>query len=1588
MLQRRLIALCSGLLFFLTIQAQVNLQTGSANFSLPMFNWQDSKSRLNLAVALSYNSGNGLKVSDVASNVGQGWNLVAGGVIARMPVGEPDDQKAFGNVTEHDIKKYPDGFLHTTISPGKGCSPYLAKYPIYGAKNEVYRQHNSVAADKQLDYFSYQFNGKAGMFVLDPVNGNNCAALGDTKMKITFEHDVVGMQNQGNRTTIKSFAIQDVDGLIYRFRVRGRNKVLEANYCDKSLTQAQTQPNFKSGGIYHQAGFENANFVRPWVVGNWYLAEIEDAFTHRKITFEYGITVTINNVAGTDIAYDSWHNYLTLTHKSSLAEVPVLTAINCPDGHKVTLRYDKNRVDLSGDKALTAVDVTYTTNNKINLPETRYLSKHLINTSYFILNRYGTPSSTYEKKMARLCLRSVKKIGPDLKEDSPPYIFDYNMGTDPIEGFVPPPFCVSHDIWGYYNGFNSTGYANEGILPISPVSSLNFNQLRGLCFMRNGVSGIFLNAKPGYAKNGLLKQIIYPTGGTLSYEYEQNTGVLNGATTNVGGVHVSKTKSTDGGYSNDCNNPITTQYNYVMNGPGSASSLWGLEMPDNTGEMSMHYAPEKRNYRWNPFKCHGGLAGCCYWAFQYPGIMSQTQSIDLTGFQKFMINAEPVLSVLSTVMTICDIIIVASGSTGVGAIVALVVDVIATFLEVGLSCTSDDSKDGTSVSYYSYDLNGVSPLPAQFKRVEIVEGSGTNGKKVVTFTSSDDYEIWAPDNPNQTAKQRFAPWAYGLPKLTTDYDASGVKVKETENVYDFNYAQSIIEFTCWHCPPPENGVYSNLVSCKCLIKKNSSQRYTDWTDPAKYDDLSIYQKNSDENIGVEFYPMYTGRTELQTTYERVYKPNDASQYVQTQRQYRYNLGTPNYEAYEVSEKQSNGDWTYKYIKYSGDFAGGIFDVMKNNNMVSVPVSTNEMVSGPTSSGYINQEVTEFTQVCIDNATPQCNFDIKPLRTLVERTDRPTNTWAFYNGLSTDYTKFKITELFSYDAVGNLITAKDEGNRSVATIYDYADKYVVAKVINADATIDKPAYTSFETGSFGGWQPAETANYTSSAVTGNSSLNLAGNSLTATLNTTKPYILSFWASSNITVSGGATLVKSAPVINGFTYYEYNIAAGTGSVTVSGSAIIDELRVYPKTARMSTTTYDPLTGKTSECDENNRCTYYEYDNLARLRFIKDENRNIVKMYEYNNVSKQNGCPGIYYNPQIVEYFTKSNCVGDYIGAEVPYTVPANKYSSTFSQEDADLKAEMEIAANGQDNADQSSSSTNCIPLYFNAAHSQDFETQTCPEGYYGGNVTYTVPARKYSSTVAGEAEQWALDEIAANGQAYANSQAHANCILNTYPEWEMIENGYSYCVNVNGQTPGHLFVEARDVNPNSSSYNSISYQDFGVSDQCPGFYNTDQSDYYYSQTCPAGPSYGTAYYVSVPLSTFSSNVSLEDANNQARQWAQEQANMYGGCNVAMIHLDYSSNAPDWIRIELQSTSDPNGYYYFEIPSGNPNYASGYWSIPAGYYNVTFTPYNMSSWYYHDYVTCGDDNYKWNMWDPWTFNNVLFNDDCHSVTVGTNY
>ncbi|MDB5199271.1 MAG: repeat protein [Chitinophagaceae bacterium] len=1399
----------------LKISAQVNLQSGSATFSLPMFNWQDDKSRLNSVVALNYNSGNGLKVNDVASNVGQGWNLLAGGVITRIQAGEPDDQIARAGAV-NDISKYPPGYLYNTVSPSNGAPFALTRYPIYKDKNHIYKQPNEVAADRELDHFAFQFNGRSGVFVLSKIysdvlynHSGTAVMLGDSKMKITFVTvDNMVYNTKGIRTTITSFNIQDENGLIYKFAEHDLTKVTKTSFCDKNLNK-QTQPKFKNDHVYHEATFDDndPSIVNPYIINGWYLTEIEDALTHRKINLNYE-TRTINSSAGSSITnytsnnsgiFTPEKNYSIISHAKAVTVTPVISSIAYPDGHNVQFNYGSARVDLIGDKVLASVDITY---------QGRYLSKYQVQTKYFILNRYGWPITDYEKACARLCLRSVRKIGVDLKGDDPPYVFDYNLGSSTLSDIVPPPFFHLKDIWGFYNGDNSRNYDNNQSIPVQKsLGDLENNDCKGLCFY-NGFN--IMSAKQGFAKNGLLKRINYPTGGSLNYSYAQNNGVLMGQTTSteVGGVHVSSTSVTDGGYSNDCNHPITTNYVYNLQG-STQSSLWGMEYPVNTLPSFNHFAPIDKYVKgslWPP------SVGCDF-RYKYPGILSREQAVNISLSGQVLQFAMNLYSTISTIKTIINAI---SSADPITLIIQIVVD-------FAISCIGDHHVDNETHIYYNSDLNSANPLPGQFKRVEVIPGSGSEGKTVYDFTSNDDYPIWRPDNSETfSSEQRYAYWAYGLPKKITVCDVNGYPVKQTQNDYDPTFFQSQVG-------NPHYGSYNGFPNCKYRVIKSSSQKNTEWEDPETYNPYNSsgypsgnFTTANISDMNVRLYPIYTGRLQVYRSYERSFKPNSLTENLETLKEYEYSQD--NYQVSKVKVTQSNGDINFEEIKYSGDYY--MDQTLMNNNILGMPLKiTNGIIKNGTTY-YTGESVTELADLS--------NGDRKPSRILEKRFSQPS--------LTVNVPQIEI-QTFTYDASANLSGIKDEGNHVIKNIYGYNDKYVIGSVINADPVNDPVAYTSFEGSVQGGWLTIGAAQFnTSSSVTGSGSLLIsASHSLWAPLNNSKAYRLSFWATSNLNVSNSA-LLKAGPTINVYTYYEYSIPSGTSTVTVSGNATIDELRLYPQSARMRTVTYDPLIGKTSECDENNRITYYEYDDHARLQFIKDEKKNVIKMYTYN-IAKKPVCPVTYFNYAVSEVFIKNDCPAGYTGGAVTYTIPENTFTSTISQDVVDQQVQNQINSFGQSYANSVGS---CVQLFYNAAISQTFQKEGCDIGYEGTSITYTVPYGKYSSTIPGEADEQAQNEMDANAQAFANLPGNASCVISYTPVW--IGTGAEQCQN------GHKLVQVIDQNPNSSSYNQTQWIDSGADASCPAStcdYNNCNGDdkRCVNNSCETGYKvYTDSYYVS--------------------------------------------------------------------------------------------------------------------------------------------
>jgi hypothetical protein len=151
-------------------------------------------------------------------------------------------------------------------------------------------------------------------------------------------------------------------------------------------------------------------------------------------------------------------------------------------------------------------------------------------------------------------------------------------------------------------------------------------------------------------------------------------------------------------------------------------------------------------------------------------------------------------------------------------------------------------------------------------------------------------------------------------------------------------------------------------------------------------------------------------------------------------------------------------------------------------------------------------------------------------------------------------------------------------------------------LSANYITKRKAYKVFHTSFEEDGQPNSKARSGSKVWTGTYSLSLPGDN--------GNYTLSYWKSSN---SGPWTLINQT----------INITSGTVQPLTIGdnSSVIDEVRLFPVGAQMTTYTHDPLIGMTSMTDPNNITTYYEYDSFNRLNFIKDANKNIVKALDYN-------------------------------------------------------------------------------------------------------------------------------------------------------------------------------------------------------------------------------------------------------------------------------------------------------------------------------------------------------------------------------------
>ncbi|HZK96950.1 MAG TPA: DUF5977 domain-containing protein [Prolixibacteraceae bacterium] len=138
--------------------------------------------------------------------------------------------------------------------------------------------------------------------------------------------------------------------------------------------------------------------------------------------------------------------------------------------------------------------------------------------------------------------------------------------------------------------------------------------------------------------------------------------------------------------------------------------------------------------------------------------------------------------------------------------------------------------------------------------------------------------------------------------------------------------------------------------------------------------------------------------------------------------------------------------------------------------------------------------------------------------------------------------------------------------------------------------------------------------------------------------------------------------------------------------------------------------------------------------------------------------------YYSTQVSGTATKNSCGTGYTGSTVTYTVVANKYSSTVSQEDANAKASADLIGNKQTYANENGTCT-IVPtsVYYNVKITRTATKNDCGTGYVGSKVNYAVSANTYTSTISqADADAKAITYVDANKQRNANTYGYCRSI----------------------------------------------------------------------------------------------------------------------------------------------------------------------------------------------------------------------------------
>lgn len=463
----------------------VNMYAGTPNIQVPMYTHKGRE--FDLSIGLTYDA-SGIKVNQLPTPVGLGWNFDVGGRISRVVNGLPDDFISANSVgpytswyttfLKNDMIEYAKNEYRFGENYG-GSHTYKGLTAEQDARDyiEFLEKIHQQEYETQPDMYMVNAPGLSEAFVFDL----------ETKTPYAlYNPNIIIQVVSGNLTTA-------YNGGVTTF------KVITDNGTQYFFDAVEQTERLKDNDTYSH--YLNGSRVR--FNSSWYLTKIISSLGKDEYEFEYALytdyrdnaitnVMTEKNTIITGPPEDNTSQYSRANTSTRFFNRQIVSKIIHND--KVIVEVD-TQSQYGGGPDVAVTGITTYANGTLTSGLNR-MKRFDLEYSYFKTD-INVPINTSQELNLRLKLDHIVIKDADLQEVSD-YMFDY------IDPFLLPSLSSSgQDYLGYYNGaFNSS------LIPGSSINSqAGDNANRGVNFIS--------------AKKGLLEKITYPTGGHTVFEYEQ-----------------------------------------------------------------------------------------------------------------------------------------------------------------------------------------------------------------------------------------------------------------------------------------------------------------------------------------------------------------------------------------------------------------------------------------------------------------------------------------------------------------------------------------------------------------------------------------------------------------------------------------------------------------------------------------------------------------------------------------------------------------------------------------------------------------------------------------------------------------------------------------------------------------------------------------------------------------------------------------------------------------------------------------------------------------------------------------------------------